>query len=183
MHLFAKSYTTTPFTEHTLLSPHRTYAPNPISNLHPLTLHTSYTDSESSGTLLNPHASYTELSHPTLHSYILCRSQPRSYIFIQNLYLLVVSTTYHELPSVVTKRLGWILTNVGKHNAQFGCHQQSTMLFLNHHHHHPATLTTQCCLTVLMHNIIIVHSKSSPSLSFADTHSRCHIAESNVVTK
>ena len=47
----------------------------------------------------------------------------------------------------------------------------------------PTTPTTQHHPTVTTLNIVTVHSKSSPSPFFTDTHPRCHVAHSDVVTR
>ena len=47
----------------------------------------------------------------------------------------------------------------------------------------PMTPTTQHHPTVMMLNVVTVHSKSSPSPFFTDTHPRCHVADSDVATR
>ena len=47
----------------------------------------------------------------------------------------------------------------------------------------PTTPTTQHHPTVTTLNVVTMHSKSSPSSFFTDTHPRCHIAVSDVATR
>ena len=47
----------------------------------------------------------------------------------------------------------------------------------------PTTPTTQRHPMVTTLNVVTVHSKSSPSIFFTNTHPRCHVADSNVATR
>ena len=53
-------------------------------------------------------------------------------------------------------------------------HSSSTTTII--HKARPRSPTAQGHLMVTMPNIVTMHSKSSPSVPFADIHSRCHVA-------